>query len=115
MLSVLVILCASAAIRSMASNKLIVEKNSRLFNQVELLLDSIANDLSNLYIAKGEDVQHFSLYNSGSENEYCDRLRFYRIADPDSQDGYSCINEIEYGLLANYDQDGPCRSQGCCC
>ena len=101
MLTAMVIVVASAATRSILKTKRLVNDQEYSVSQALVVIDKISEDLENIFREKVNGQFYFkATKNGGTNNEY-DRMIFYRIAESFSGTSLTNINEIEYGLLKN--------------
>lgn len=101
MLTVLVVLSAGAAFRSIRSAQVKTEYYDTVFGQLQLFFNLLSDDLSNINIASGADISPVILSPAGNIADSHDRLLIRRNIDPLSAQSDSTVAVVEYGLLKN--------------
>ncbi|MCG8484512.1 MAG: hypothetical protein MJA31_14470, partial [Clostridia bacterium] len=99
MLTVMIVVAASNATRSIINAKHNLTFQDELLNRATFMLDSVCLDLCNIYRDKVDGAYAISLFPLGSTGNFYDRLKFYSVCDPELEGSLAYVNEIEYGLL----------------
>ncbi len=99
-LTAIIILTATAAVRGLSRNRFTVEQNDRVFSQAMFFMDLLTRDLANV-VSVGDDQAVIRIIPGDSDSGPCDRIVIFRNADLLTSSNLAPYAEVEYGMLFN--------------